>query len=127
MRHKGQTEAEYIMPYCKAIVDNQIERNETKIILDISEVAYKFLSSFKDVTQSVELLKELGYCFINLGNFEYLFVGMRGEEIAARKQAALLKRSIFNTYREDLNRLICCVDDGDLFKELVLLRKILNH
>jgi hypothetical protein len=127
MRSKGTNMAEYMLPYCKDVVDGQIERNERDVILDISEVAYKFLADHKSVIGSLNLLKEQGYCFVSLGNFEYRFVGMNRNGLSTEQQTRLIKKSLRDNYGEDIDRLIRTTNDKELLLELFVLKKIITH
>jgi hypothetical protein len=118
--------AKYMMPYAKAILDVRIHSNQNEAILDISEVAYKFLSSLKDAKLMLKLMIDEGYRFIPLGDFKYRFIGIVDQNIEPRDFDAMeIKQSMRDRYLEDINRVISHIHDEQLLLEMETIRRIL--
>jgi hypothetical protein len=131
MRRKGQSNAEYMLPYIKESVDGQIQRKDEVAYVDLNYVAHKFSANMKDTMKSFELLKALGYCFVAINEYEYHFVGMAEDYDSLRHQARCLKHAMRDFYLEEINRLIEKIEDKDddrdnLLLELFILKKILS-
>jgi hypothetical protein len=118
--------AKYMMPYAKAIWICPHPSNPEEAILDISEVAYKFLSSLKDAKLMLKLMIDKGYRFIPLGDFKYRFIGIVDQNIEPRDFDAMeIKQSMRDRYLEDINRVISHIHDEQLLLEMETIRRIL--
>lgn len=118
--------AKYMMPYAKAILDVRQTSNPDEAILDISEVAYKFLSSLKDAKLMLKLMIDEGYRFVPLGDFKYRFIGKVNQYIEPRDIDAMeIKKSMRDRYLEDINRVISHIHDDQLLVEMETIRRIL--
>lgn len=125
--HDGILLAKYMLPYAKAILDMRIHSNHEEAILDISEVAYKFLSSLKDAKLMLKLMIDDGYRFVSLGDFKYRYIGKVDQYIERRDDDAMeIKQSMRDRYLEDINRVISHIHDEQLLVEMETLRRILT-
>ena len=125
--HSGIQLAKYMLPYAKDTLDMRIHSNPEEAILDISEVAYKFLSSLKDAKLMLKLMIDDGYRFVSLGDFKYRYIGKADQLVEPRDDEALeILQSMRDRYLDDINHVIKHIHDEQLFAEMDTLRQVLT-
>lgn len=125
---KMMSQAEYIMPYAKTVIKQQLETRDGKVILDIRYVADKFSADLTDALYMLHLLEDQGYCFTPMGDFKYRYVGMATERsLSSDEQAEHLFVVIRDLYLNQVRQLTREVSDEILRHDLERLGNLLSH